>query len=59
MAETPDQSSVNEQAKRKFQEALERKNHGASRRAHEKGRNAAKVTSSPAVQKRHFQRKAG
>ncbi|MFC8914678.1 DUF5302 domain-containing protein [Streptomyces sp. NPDC047821] len=59
MAETPGQNSVNEQAKLKFQEALERKNFGTARKAHEKGRNSVKVTSIPAVRKRNFLRKTG
>jgi hypothetical protein len=58
LTETPDQSAAQQEARQKFQEALERKNRtSASRKAHEDGRNAVRSMSGPAGQKKFFRRK--
>ncbi|MGW0737866.1 DUF5302 domain-containing protein [Streptomyces sp. NPDC002851] len=60
MANTPQGNAADNDAKRKFREALERKARGgASRRVRDEGKVRANGTSSPAGGKRYFRRKTG
>ncbi|MEV6173472.1 DUF5302 domain-containing protein [Streptomyces sp. NPDC051954] len=60
MTETPQNNSSENEARRKFREALERKEKtGRSRQAHEEGRRKVKGMNGPAGQKRYFRRKTG
>ncbi|MBT2541068.1 DUF5302 domain-containing protein [Streptomyces sp. ISL-44] len=60
MTDTPQSNVEENDARRKFREALERKgNASRARQAHEDGRLSVKGMSGPAGQKRYFRRKTG
>ncbi|UUU45069.1 DUF5302 domain-containing protein [Streptomyces sp. NBC_00162] len=60
MTDTPQSNVEENDARRKFREALERKgNDSRARQAHEDGRLRVKGMSGPAGQKRYFRRKTG
>ncbi|MGW7413475.1 DUF5302 domain-containing protein [Streptomyces sp. NPDC054863] len=60
MTDAPENSAADNDAKRKFREALARKGRGgASREAREDSRLRAKGGSNPAGGKRQFRRKTG
>ncbi|MFD5914290.1 DUF5302 domain-containing protein [Streptomyces massasporeus] len=60
MADTPPANSAEEEAKRRFREAVERKSRmSRTRAAHEEGRLKVKDLSGGAGQKRFFRRKTG
>ncbi|MER5843962.1 MULTISPECIES: DUF5302 domain-containing protein [Streptomyces] len=60
MADTPPANNAEEEAKRRFQEALEKKARASqSRTAHEEGRLKVKNMSGSSGQKRFFRRKTG
>ncbi|MET9819578.1 DUF5302 domain-containing protein [Streptomyces sp. NPDC006355] len=60
MADTPPEINTEEEAKRRFQEALEKKTRTSrARAAHEEGRLKVKNMSGNAGQKRFFRRKTG
>ncbi|MER7468046.1 DUF5302 domain-containing protein [Streptomyces sp. NPDC097981] len=60
MTDTPQSNAEENDARRKFREALERKgNSSRARQAHEDGRLRVKGMSGQAGQKRYFRRKTG